>query len=421
MIEIVLIIVVFGKLIYLGYKVFGKGKLGFDQKLVVDQINRSLAEENENDKTENENLKKLKKTVDKKQGGKRMKKVSLILIIALVIALIPLSGLAQFKPESGQIKGYMAADYYWSLNHHTGEIDDEGFKGRHGFWFRRIYFTYDNKLSDTVKMRLRFEMNSPGDFNTKSTLDAFVKDAYLDLKLGGGASVRAGIQGPPSFAIEEDIWGWRPLEKTPLDLYKWTSSRDFGVAIKGGKTLVYHFMFGQGSSNKAETDSGKKFFGSLAFKRDGFVAEAMAQYERAKIGDDDIILKGFGAYSGDWGRVGVMYAYRDYKKEAEDSSLSYNIFSTFAVIKAGKKVELIGRYDMNFGDGYKTSYKGSKVSYVPFADNVEFSFVIAALSYEVHKNVWLIPNVKFAMYKDPDEGDKPDGDFYGNLTLWFKF
>jgi len=55
MIEIILIIIVFGKLIYLGYKIFGKGKLGFNQELVVDQINRCLADENENDKAENEN------------------------------------------------------------------------------------------------------------------------------------------------------------------------------------------------------------------------------------------------------------------------------------------------------------------------------------------------------------------------------
>jgi len=68
-----------------------------------------------------------------------MKKVCFILMIALVIALIPVTGLAQFKPASGQIKGYMAAEYYWNFNHNTGDIDDGGFKGRHGFWFRRIY------------------------------------------------------------------------------------------------------------------------------------------------------------------------------------------------------------------------------------------------------------------------------------------
>jgi hypothetical protein len=350
-----------------------------------------------------------------------MKKVSLILMVASAVTLIPSWGLTQFKPGSGQIKGYMIAEYYYNFNHHTGEIDDGGFQGRHGFWFRRIYFTYNHKLSDTVKMRLRLEMASPGDFTTKSTLDPFVKDAYLSFSLGGGASLVAGIQGPPSFGNEEDIWGYRSLEKTPLDLYKWTSSRDFGISLKGGKNFLYHFMFGGGTSNKSETNNGKKIFGSIGYESEGFFVEAVAQYERVKTGDDDVILKGFGAYSGDWGRFGVMYANRNYKKEGADDSLAYNILSAFAVIKAGDKVDLIGRYDMNFGDGYKNSFKGSGISYVPFASNVEFSFGIAALSYQVHKNIWLIPNVKFAMYKDPDEGDAPDNDFYGNLTLWFKF
>jgi hypothetical protein len=356
-----------------------------------------------------------------------MKKVSLILMVVFTITMIPVSGLAQFKPDSGGIKGYMASEYYYVFNHHTGEISDGGFKGYNGFWFRRIYFTYDNKLSDSVKMRLRLEMNSPGDFTTSSDLKPFVKDAYLSFSLGGSASLIAGIQGPPSFGLEEDTWGWRPLEKTPLDLYKWTSSRDFGVSLKGGKNILYHFMFGQGSSNKSETNAGKKVFGSLAYKTGEFVVEAVAQYERAKTGDDDVILKGFGAYMDDWGRIGLMYAHRDYKKEGADSSLAYNIFSAFAVIKAGEKAELIGRYDMNFGEGYRQSFKGSGIAYVPFADNHEFSFVLAAFSYQVVKNVWIIPNIKYAFYKENGDlkeiagYEKPGNDFYGYLTLYFKF
>lgn len=349
-----------------------------------------------------------------------MKKACLILLVAFAVAFIPAFGLGQFKPESGEINGYMAAEYYWNLNHNTGKIEDGGFEGRHGFWFRRIYFTYNNSLSDTVKMRLRFEMNSPGDFTSSSTLNAFVKDAYLSIKMGGGTSLVAGIQNPPSFGLEEDTWGWRPLEKTPLDLYKWTSSRDFGIALKGGETLAYHVMFGQGSSNKAETDNGKKFLGSLAYKSNGFVVEAMAQYDKARGKDDDLILKGFGAYSGDWGRVGLMYANRSYKKEGADA-LAYNILSAFAVVKAGEKMEIIGRYDMNFGDGYKTSFKGTGISYVPFADNHEFSFALLALTYQVHKNVWIIPNVKFSVYRDSDQGEKAGNDFYGYLTLYFEF
>lgn len=355
-----------------------------------------------------------------------MKKWSFVLIVTCAIALIPSSGLAQFKPETGSIDGYMAAEYYTLFNHHTGSIDEGGFEGRHGFWFRRIYFTYNNKLSDSIKMRLRLEMNSPGDFASSSTLDPYVKDAYLNFSLGGGVNLIAGIQGPPSFEQEESYWGWRPLEKTPLDLYKWTSSRDFGIALKGGENVLYHLMFANGSSNKSETNNGKKVFGSLGYKTGGFFVEAMAQYERAKTADDDLILKGFSAYKGDWGRIGVMYAYRDYKAE-DKNSLAYNIFSVFAVVKAGEKAELIGRYDMNFGEGYRQKFGGSGIAYVPFADNHEFSFIIGALSYQVVKNVWLIPNIKYAFYKensdlkDTSGYEKPGNDFYGYFTLYFKF
>ena len=50
MIEIGLIIIVFGTLIFLGNKAFRKGELGFDQRLIVDLINRCLAKENENNR-----------------------------------------------------------------------------------------------------------------------------------------------------------------------------------------------------------------------------------------------------------------------------------------------------------------------------------------------------------------------------------
>jgi hypothetical protein len=374
--------------------------------------------------------KKAPKILFKKNKGlkeeKQMKRVSLIVLIAFAIALIPATGLAEFKPGTGEIKGYMIGEYFFILKHNTGHMDDGGQEGRHGFWFRRIYLTYNNKLSDSVKMRLRLEMNSTSNIFSSSTIVPFVKDAYISFKLGENTSLVAGIQGPPSFGNEEDIWGYRSLEKTPLDLYKWTSSRDFGISVKGGKGVLYHLMFGQGSSNKSEVNNGKKIFGSIGYEGGGLFVEGVVQYERAKTTDDDFIFKAFGAYTGDWGRVGLMYANRSYTPAGGDSR-PYNIFSVFAVIKAGKKVDVIGRYDMNFGDGYKEKFDGHKISYVPFAKNHEFSFIIAALSYQVHKNVWIIPNMKFAAYRENDmlkgtEGyEKPVNDTYLNFTLFFKF
>jgi hypothetical protein len=255
----------------------------------------------------------------------------------------------------------------------------------------------------------------------------FVKDAYLSFKLGQ-SNLIAGIMSPPSFAQLEDIWGYRSLEKTPLDLYRWTSSRDFGISFKGGENFVYHFMVANGSSNKSEINRGKKLLGAFGYKIGEFFVEAMAQYERAKDGDDDLIFQAFGAYTRDWGRFGVQYSNRSYTPKDQDS-LSYNILSLFAVIKAGEKIELIGRYDMNFGEGYRSDFSGNKIAFIPFAKDHEFSFIIAAISWEAAKNVWLIPNMKFAAYKEnedlkvspAEDYQKPGSDLYANLTLWFKF
>jgi hypothetical protein len=353
---------------------------------------------------------------------KNMKKLSWVLTMAVWLSILPArDALAQFKPESGSISGYMVMEYYSVLQHHDPEIE-----GRHGFWFRRIYFTYNNKLSDTVKMRFRLETASPGQFGTSALLTPFVKDAYLSFKIGKSELI-GGIQSPPSFDQLEGVWGWRPLEKTPLDLQRWTSSRDFGISLKGGKAFPFHVMFANGSSNKAEIDKGKKIFGSLGYRSGGFFLEGMVQYERdTQTKYDDTIAQLFGAYSGGWGRLGLQYSYRNYKR-ADQSALPYNILSAFGVFTAGKNVEIIGRVDWSFGEGYKKDFAGSKVEYIPFANNHEFTFFIGAISWQVVKNVWLLPNIKFTAYKENDLLKnvagylKPEDDLYANLTLYFKF
>jgi len=352
-----------------------------------------------------------------------MKKLSVLLAAAMAVGFLSASGLAEFKPTSGEIKGYMINEYYSVLSHHNEEIE-----GRHGFWFRRIFFTYDNKLTDNIKMRLRFEMNSPGDFVTSTTLNALVKDAYLNFKLSG-QDVKVGIISPPTFDNIESLWGYRVLEKTPLDLYNLRSSRDFGIALKGNldnkKKFSYEAMFGNGSANKAEIDKGKIFYGQLGFKPvEGLYLEAYGDYEAQSDNKTYYVYQGFVSYTGNWGRVGIQYSNKHFKQESEgedDMEYDYQIFSAFAVMKAAQDLELIARYDRAFGDGFENSFQGYKISYIPFADNAVSNLFIGAVSWNAVKNVWLIPNIKYVFYDEPDEGEKPYEDIYANLTLWFKF
>lgn len=353
-----------------------------------------------------------------------MKKWNYFLVIALAIGLLP--NLTQSADLS--FNGYMFGEYYYVLSHNSGKIDDGGIEGRNGFWFRRIYFTADMKLTENWKACLRLEMNSPGSFpfDSSAKLTPFIKDAYISYNLSGHELI-FGIFSTPTWSYTiEKIWGYRPLEKTPLDLMKMGSSRDFGIGIKGNlneaKTVSYVVMFANGASTKGETNKHKKIYGSLGFKpTKGLFLEAYADYEGAPDGKSYYVLQGFGSYEDTWGKVGAMFARRHLSQE--DSDYNYDLFSAFAVLKAAKDVEVITRFDRMFGDGFEDNFKGTGVSYVPFANNpgAPFNLLIGGVSWQAVKNVWLIPNLKFVFYGDPDTGDKPDKDVYANMTVYFKF
>ena len=340
-----------------------------------------------------------------------MKRLYKSFLMGLAIAMF--SGVVH---PQGEIKGYMVGEYYNVVKHNNSDLE-----GWNGFWFRRIYFTYNNMLSDTVKVRLRYEMASPGDFSSDFLL-GFVKDAYISFKLGQ-KNLTAGIQSPPSFRNIEDIWGYRSLEKTPLDLYKWTSSRDFGVSLSGGKSLIWEVMLANGSSNKAEADRGKKLLGLVGYRTSGFHFEFNGHYEKRKKVWTEYILHVHATHSGEWGRAGIEYAFMEQIEDIKDDvnkKYKYNIFSAFIIFPALKRIDFIARYDKNWGGGYTDFWKGSKVSYIPFNNYAEPNVFIGAVSWQAHKNVWLIPNIKNVGYSNPRE-EKSKGAVYVNLTLWFKY
>jgi hypothetical protein len=342
-----------------------------------------------------------------------MKKWGLVLLIVLAVGFIP-----NVVQAEGSLQGFMFGEYYNVINH-----NNEDYEGQHGFWFRRIYLTYNNNLTEKIKMRLRLEMASPDFTKASSKMTAVVKDAYLSFKVGN-SSILAGIISTPTWGNNvESAWGYRALEKTPLDLFKQGSSRDFGIGVKGtfdkDKKISYNFLFGNGAANKSETNQGKKFYGAIAFKPvEGLVLELYGDYEVKSETEKYSVFQGFAAYQGEWGRVGMLYA-----KRHLDNDMGYDagIFSGFAVIKAGEKIDIISRYDTTFGDWWEAKFKGSGVAWVPMASYVKPSFIILAVSYKIAKDIWLIPNIKIASYAEPDEGEKPNNDLYANLTLWFKF
>ena len=316
--------------------------------------------------------------------------------------------------ERFNVSGYVFGDAYAVLAHHEPEVEDQN-----GFWIRRGYLTFDARVADEWTARLRLEFNSPGDFETDSKLDPFVKDAYLAWKRDG-QELNLGLASSPTFEFVEGFWGHRPIEKTPIDLYRMGSSRDMGVAYKGATSegrVFYHAMLGNGSGDRSETNEGKKVMAGLGFRpTDALVAQVYADYEDRPGETDRSTLQAFAGWTGSRSRYGLQYAVQD--REVEDApDEDVAVASAFGVWQLTDQGALVLRYDRSF-DGYSDA---DQIPYLRIAADTPFDLAILAWEQKLERRISLIPNIEYVTYRDNGDAKAPDDDLYGRVTLYFEF
>ncbi|MEW6456490.1 MAG: hypothetical protein AB1410_07260 [Acidobacteriota bacterium] len=315
----------------------------------------------------------------------------------------------------GKFSGYMFGDYYYVFNHHNINLE-----GQNGFWFRRIYFTYDYKLTDEFFTRFRLELNSPGDFKTNDTLKPYVKDAYLGWKTGNH-NVIIGISPTPTWEFIEAFWGYRSVEKTPLDLYRMGDSRDFGFAFKGSmgkeKWFSYHIQVANGEGTKSEVNKQKKGMASFLFKiGKHFLFEIYGDYSQVTSDRNSWVYQGFFGYRGERTRIGVQYAYQTLQQGIGNEILNLSVSSVFGIFKTSDKTSLLFRYD-RMAD---PNPSGQSIAYVPINGGTPFSLFLAGLDLHPIKNASLIPNIELISYdKPPNSGHKTD--FYLKVTFFYSW
>ena len=160
-----------------------------------------------------------------------------------------------------KISGLVFGDYYDVAENHRDDLE-----GQNGFWIRRLYFTYDHTLSKALSLRVRLEANSKGDFKSTGVNTPYVKDAWLKWTFGAHA-LTVGLAPTPNIDFVDAFQGYRSVEKSPLDLYRWDSSRDLGLVLQGGlgkdRRTRYSVQFGDGSGTGSETDASKSVRGQL--------------------------------------------------------------------------------------------------------------------------------------------------------------
>lgn len=338
----------------------------------------------------------------------------LFAVICTVMLSFPEHILAQ--DDRGSFSGYLYTDYYWIAQNHNEDLE-----GENGFWTRRVYFTYDYDISPALTSRFRLEMNSPGDFSSSSRMVPFVKDLYLDWAINDNHSLVAGISGTPTWGLVESVWGYRSLEKSPLDLHAMGSSRDFGIALKGqlGQTgdVNYHLMVGNGS----EPNRWKKYMLSLGWwLTDNLVIEGYGDYDQIDENTTRYTLQGFAGYVSDQISLGAMFAVNHEEEEitgTDDRSMTREVASLFGNFSMGDSWTSILRVDHMFS----ANPLGPGISYIPFSDQAPSTFLLAGVDYEAFSNLHVMPNIETIIYSENDAGHTPDTDIIPRLTLFYRF
>jgi hypothetical protein len=339
-----------------------------------------------------------------------------LLPLLILSTLLAAPAAAQEEPppwfQSTKISALAFGDFYSILEHH-----DEDLEGRNGFLLRRIYLTFDQKLSPSLSGRLRFEANQAGDFASNTTLEPYVKDAWLRWRRSEARDFRFGIWQNASFDTIEDLWGYRAVEKTALDLQRWVPTRDFGVAMSGrfaDPRFHYQAQIGNGSGTGTETNSGKKAAAVLGFApSSGTIFELYGDTEE-RGSEDRTTLQAVAGYRGANYRFGAQYAQQQRRSPAAD--LDLDLASVFAVWSVRENLNLIARVDRMFDP----NPEGNRIAYLPFDPTAKSTLVIAGVDVKLHRNLGVVPNIQWISYGSGASGT-PDDDLFARITFYYSF
>ena len=256
----------------------------------------------------------------------------------LLSALLFLPRAATAAPPS--IKGYMFGDYYY--------VASGPDKKENRFLFRRIYLTFDKKWNDRFAGRFRLESADAG-FGSGEKMTPVVKDAWLRYRKNG-RTVIVGLSATPTWSFTEGVWGYRSIEKTIMDLNKIGSSRDTGILLEtplgSGSRVSTQVMFGNGNSNKSESNNEKKAYLRLKFnatRTSGMTA--YIDYESRPNDQNRLTLSGLLYRSTKKLGFGLEGVWQKRENAAAGADVAVKGISAFGRIKTGERFGLFGRVD----------------------------------------------------------------------------
>ena len=260
------------------------------------------------------------------------------------------------------------------------------------FHISRAYLSIQKKVSDQISYKFQTDVGSGG--ATDYTI--YLKNAKLDWKSNIG-KFTFGLQSMNMFKVQEDTWGYRFIEKSIMDKYKYCSSADLGIGWEGKfGSIAPSIMITNGTGyKKVEDDQYKKLSLRLLYGesklKEGLNAglaisnEAGDYTTTATKTGSTLILGSFGGFARGGLRLGAEYALKSKKMATE---VNGQILSMYGNYKVNKKISGFGRFDLIDPDTE--------------ADSDGYNYLILGLNYQPEKVFYIAPNVKIKM---PEKGE----------------
>jgi hypothetical protein len=379
------------------------------------------------------------------QGGKFMtakslKRAVVGVLLAAVVSARLLAQTPSAPPQTFNTTIYLDYSFFGSNNGYMTNTTANPSLITNKFQFRRAYFTYENKISNDLKFRFRFDADNTAVLTstagaTDPKMRPFLKHVYLDWAgLLPNSSLKIGMTETLAFKNAEDRWGYRSVAKTLLDGYKditgvdiRTSSADLGVNLTGAvsKELRYGAMVMNGEGySKPELNKYKKFGGYLQLVPvSGLNITGYYEYEKLSDKPEKGQLVKIDGYfdmipglniSGEWFQYNNDQKYNVVKVDdgtgtgtTVNVNKHYNVggYSIFGSYKILPDVfNIFARYD----------------KYQPDSTNTQkdMSIVIAGLDWiPIHSSWKIQPNIWFYNYTDAAK----KSDIIVNLTFFLSF
>jgi len=317
--------------------------------------------------------------------------------------------------QDGEISGVVHYNYSYDLK--------EDAKDSNGFGLSRAYFTYKKNISDELSYTFQTDvgqlkvvnMDEDEPIDTKTQFVAYLKKAYVGWKSPIG-KLSIGLQGMNVFNITEKTWGFRFLEKSPMDLHNFSSSADMGIGYSGKINIInYHVTITNGTGyKKSEDDKYKKLATQFVYgekklvKNDGYnlgLVYTMESYDISEnTTESTTVMSIFGGYASSCPifasnsfRIGSEY---DMMKDS-GSDVTSQIMAFYGSYKLSDSIEGLLYYDM-YDPDTNTEKDG-------------FNYMILGVNYYATKGLVITPNIRTKTF---EEGKATT---YFKLNFQFKF